>query len=403
MGGESLQITFMPKLSDISNDALTSVKSGDSELLSYVSIAGIDFLVFTHSYMGIGMQAAQTKFDRQLITEGERSESVCYIEGDTRERSSGQSVVWQGKGDFDKCYSKLVDLVDTDECGNSQMSNEVSKLMKEIELEFECSPNGVLMPQFDKNGKEFYYIENFYYTAKVLKISELGGKNGEFYNSLKTNGEKYCSLTKSEAIKSYPDASEDEISKTCFCAAWLTVIIDKGFKLSDYTQYSVVRDINNVGIDWALGFLVQTSQHVISMIKSKQSSKASASSNNGDVDNINGNENSNGKNKMVCTFGDKNKGIDKNTCIIEDDKETTIEMKTQMQQASKNTTINENSKENESEGQELRDNNKNGSEKNNNSDNNNNGEEEDSRIDFVSNDDGYIYPTRQESAMHQPP
>jgi len=36
-------------------------------------------------------------------------------------------------------------------------------------------------------------------------------------------------------------------------------MVDNGFALSSFKNYQVIRDINDVGIDWALGFLLQNS------------------------------------------------------------------------------------------------------------------------------------------------
>ena len=123
-----------------------------------------------------------------------------------------------------------------------------------------CTPNSILMPKIDLTdtgtiNNEFYYIENFYYTAHVLGILDAEGQ--EFLNKLMEKGKYYCSLDIENAKKEFPEASEDEIRKTCFCAAWLLAILNKGFSLGDFKRFKVIRDIEGEGnIDWALGYLV---------------------------------------------------------------------------------------------------------------------------------------------------
>merc|ERR1719410_1213859 len=107
-----------------------------------------------------------------------------------------------------------------------------------------CTPNNVLMPKIDANTNgmnEYYYIENFYYTAKVLGLLDVHGM--EFLKKLKKKGQEYCSLNIDKATKQYPEASEDEIQKTCFCAAWLLAILNRGFGLGNFSNFFVIHEI----------------------------------------------------------------------------------------------------------------------------------------------------------------
>ena len=129
----------------------------------------------------------------------------------------------------------------------------------EIEIQsMMCSPNNILMPKIDLGSltrNEFYYIENFYYTAEVLGLADVSGQ--EFLTKLREKGKYYCSLDYQDAKKEFPNASEEEIKKTCFCAAWLLAILNRGYNLENFNKFRVIRDIEGKGnIDWALGYLV---------------------------------------------------------------------------------------------------------------------------------------------------
>eukprot|EP01083_Nonionella_stella_P013558 38163_1 len=257
MGGESLQITFIPSKSSL--NSLNAHPHGDStHHIETVHIGDMDVKLFTYSWMGIGMEAAQNQYDTYLATKvGEREKSPCYIRGDVKERQHGigQSITWQGTGSFGDCYKGLSTMIK-------------DKLMHgcvvpEIEVkDMICTPNKVLIPAIDLgmdkitvNTNEFYYIENFYYTAKVLNL--LGVHGREFLDKLQEKGEYYCSLDVEKAKSEYPDASEEEIKKTCFCASWLLAILNSGFNLEKFERFRVIRDIEGEGnIDWALGYLV---------------------------------------------------------------------------------------------------------------------------------------------------
>merc|ERR1712130_1676 len=58
--------------------------------------------------------------------------------------------------------------------------------------------------------------------------------------------------------------SDDEIKKTCFCAAWLLAILNRGFNLEHFSQFKVIRDIEGSGgnIDWVLGYLIAEVAHM---------------------------------------------------------------------------------------------------------------------------------------------
>jgi len=210
--------------------------------------------------MGLGMEAAQGRLDSYLLkSQNEKQrESFCYLRGDTRTgiATDGQSINWQGIGNFDQCYQHLNQFLDTKLCQWHKPEYNGDPLISKM---FFCTPDGVPMPLISSN-QPFYWIENFYYTARVLNIDRIGGDR--FLNVLKEQGRTYCNLEKLSATQKFPHASTEEISKTCFCAAWLSVMIDSGFNMSSFRNYQVIRDINEVGIDWALGFLVEHSKEV---------------------------------------------------------------------------------------------------------------------------------------------
>lgn len=73
MGGESLQITFIPRES--------ALRTQQQQHIESLSIGNAHFDLFTNSWMGIGMEAAQNAYDSHLVHKGLRQESPCYIRG----------------------------------------------------------------------------------------------------------------------------------------------------------------------------------------------------------------------------------------------------------------------------------------------------------------------------------
>ena len=174
-----------------------------------------------------------------------------------RQHGIGQAVTWRGSGSFGDCYRGLAEMI-----GDRLKPQCAAPGAAEEDLV--CTPNRVLMPSIDVgldtetakgSVQSFYYIENFFYTAKVLGLLDVHGL--PFLAALRSEGEKYCAMERAEAVKAFAGADEEEIDKTCFCAAWLLAILQEGFSLGQFANFRVIRDIEGEGnIDWALGFLV---------------------------------------------------------------------------------------------------------------------------------------------------
>lgn len=230
MGGESVQLTFIPSESSmkfIPKDKLRPLKLGNTE-----------FQVFTYSWMGVGMESVQGKHDEA----NSGKSTPCYIQGVTREGDNslhGQS--WEGAGDFDKCVESLKPFAKaSDKCTgvNDAMMN--------------CILDGTMIPKI--KYEQLYYIENFLYTGSDLNPSHNGA---DYYKDITQKGKEFCSWTKDEVMEKYPDMSDFNLKKTCFGLAWINVLLDVGFGLNDYTRFEVVREVEGGDIDWAMGYGIQ--------------------------------------------------------------------------------------------------------------------------------------------------
>jgi len=229
MGGESVQLTFIPSESSmkfIPKDKLRSVQIGKST-----------YQVFTHSWMGVGLEAAQKRHDES--NGGETS--PCYIKGDTREGTDEHSgKKWQGSGDFDQCVKELKQFAAPgDMCGD----------MDDVMV---CVVGGITIPKIAY--EQLYYIENFLYTGSDLNPSHNGG---DYFKDITSKGKEYCSLSVDEVKEKYPDMSDFDLQRTCFGTAWIHTMLDAGFGLKDFTRFSVVREVEGGDIDWAMGYGIQ--------------------------------------------------------------------------------------------------------------------------------------------------
>merc|ERR1712110_218849 len=144
-----------------------------------------------------------------LVQKGERSTSPCYNQGISRARQHGigQAVTWSGSGHFENCYLGL----------NEMISNKVKSqcsIPRAMEKDLVCTPHKILMPSINigldtetDDVQSFYYIENFFYTAKVLGILDIHGLS--FLAKLREKGMSYCAMDRAAAKIQYPEADED--------------------------------------------------------------------------------------------------------------------------------------------------------------------------------------------------
>jgi len=234
MGGESVQITFVPDK--------TQIQFIPKDLLKPIQLGPNTHNVFTYSWMRYGMEAGQEKLDVQLSG---KKEHPCYIKGDTHTYGKDS---WAGAGDFDKCRVLVDELMKPKDC------KDISSLM--------CALESHNIPKIDV--EPFYYIENFYYTLEALHVDSNGIN---YFGKMLEAGKKFCSLDKNNAeeIKtSFPNLVKDgklkdyEVGKSCFAASWITSMLEHGFHLKDYTRFNVVRNVQGGDIDWAMGYIIQS-------------------------------------------------------------------------------------------------------------------------------------------------
>jgi len=232
MGGESVQLTFIPSESSmkfIPKDKLRPLKLGNTE-----------FQVFTHSWMGVGMESVQNRHDGA----NSGKTTPCYNKGLTRQGENnlhGQS--WDGEGDFDKCVEALTQF--------AQASEECSAVDDAM---MTCVLDGTMTPKI--KYEQLYYIENFLYTGSDLNPSHNGA---DYYKDITQKGKEFCAMSKDEVVAKYPDMSEFDFMKTCFGLAWIHTLLDVGFGLKDYSRFEVVREVEGGDIDWAMGYGIQYS------------------------------------------------------------------------------------------------------------------------------------------------
>jgi len=233
MGGESIQLTFLPQTPH--PDGLAQ------ELITPMKVAERTYNLFAHSWMGYGMEAAQAKFDDFLVDE---DATPCYLTGDVRKSTGADSTrTYKGEGNFLACYLLLKESL-RDAKGDC-----------EVQDGLRCSLDGLQIP---KDMGDMVLIENFWYTANVAGFTEEEMQGQAYYDRMQEFGKEYCAMTLKDGPKilGKKTADDGEIHKECFCSAYVNAMIKEGVGFTSSNNYKVVRNIENADLDWALGYAV---------------------------------------------------------------------------------------------------------------------------------------------------
>lgn len=229
MGGASMQITFSP----------AQPSPSSLSRLTRVSVSGVDYHLYTHSYLAYGLQEAQKLYQRLMMDEIEEKGNPCYPVG----------YRFTSTGKFDTCLLLMQKVVD-----KSSISCDYDS----------CSFNGIWQPAID--AEPFLAIENFFYTNKFFTQSgeeekEEGEvtKGNKLISTLKEKGREYCDdpweqiLTDHKADIDAGKESQASLSYYCFAAAYEAAVLEHGFGFNEKSNIRPARTVRKKAIDWELG------------------------------------------------------------------------------------------------------------------------------------------------------
>lgn len=251
MGGASVQFT-MPmeasSLKGVPNEYKRSYRSSAAG-----GLAGMKKKkeVFTHSFLGLGMQSAREAVNKALKDSGATQDpclQASYLEEHEVDEFSGVASITPA-GDFEAC-SNLV-------------RNTLFQSTSENNCEHpQCFYNGVFAPPSLKQGK-FWAFENFFYTP-----SALGLPRAIAVEDLAKAGKDVCALNWKQVDTDFPkdDQPKDVNEKWCFGSAYLLILFTEGFGFKPDQPLTIGNSVGDNGIDWALGAALQA------VLESKQKS-----------------------------------------------------------------------------------------------------------------------------------
>ncbi|EFJ48169.1 hypothetical protein VOLCADRAFT_91259 [Volvox carteri f. nagariensis] len=262
LGGASMQLTLMP---------WEALPRG---LGTRLKLPGVDRPLYTHSFLGYGLQVAWFREAMLVQQGGDNATDPCLHPG----YSSYQSGV-VGSGSFADCAALAEQLImvstssatSTATAGSSSSSNGGCSYER-------CSIGGEYLPLLAPEkrtggygsaalldpGSGGYLImatESFYFT-----MDRLGLPANASLESLRTAGTRFCSRPWSDVEQELVvgrGVSEEHILKVCFGSAYIYTLLRQGFHMGPreaaYLRFSnaVERpDGSRVEVNWVLGALM---------------------------------------------------------------------------------------------------------------------------------------------------
>lgn len=229
MGGASMQLTYVP--------ASIPVFGVDQDKLVTVAVLGKHYKLYTHSYLGYGLEAVQERHQHSpaIVDAVDMMGNPCYPVG-----YHHSSI-----GNWTLCYEWLKSVVPS--------HGDIQCPFGSCGIEVTYQPVITVEP--------FYAIENFYYTSQYFNVHQ----DDTFLAGLKQAGQSFCGrswhhiIAENNELEADKRADVADLVKYCFATAYSTRVLEVGFGMQvGKTPVQVMRLINERQIDWALGSVLNS-------------------------------------------------------------------------------------------------------------------------------------------------
>jgi len=231
MGGASAQVT-----------QVASEKTPEGYGFSFV-MGSRTYRLYTHSYLGYGLEQAREKLSNELARNGGDVEDPCLNvgferHGDRADVYDGHATLpVHGRGDPARCRKAVEQALFS--LGGSCAYGSCS-----------FDPN-VYQPPDLASGRLLAF-ENFYYTGQMLGVPRPDASPRDFG----TAATEACALSWAalQASDIPRDGSgKEETNKLCFSATYLDLFLEKGVGVAPASTVKVMQQVGEHGIDWSLG------------------------------------------------------------------------------------------------------------------------------------------------------
>ncbi|XP_077992349.1 ectonucleoside triphosphate diphosphohydrolase 8-like [Glandiceps talaboti] len=253
MGGASLQITFIP-------EDTSTIPAKDTKFLK---LYGVEYTVYTHSYLCYGVREAERRFLANLVKESNSTKVVnpCAPIGHTENRTTEYLFdAYCSKGlqahkawgsevtppshladDPSSDYVTIEGSSDTEQCASA-----VSKL-----LNTSTFLDVYKAPVYGK----YYAFSTFYYTTSFLNLTH----NASLLE-YSGNMTDFCKKSWDE-VKVMPTSHRDLLPAYCFQAQYIFSFLtdSRSYHFDESTwNFEFIEKVDGLDLGWSLGFMINT-------------------------------------------------------------------------------------------------------------------------------------------------
>jgi Golgi nucleoside diphosphatase len=250
MGGASVQFSVPLTTSDgIPNSYVLPYSSPSS---------GENGSIYTHSFLGFGVQSAKDAVEQALFDQEEEGQVVdvlhhpCLPDGFTEQLPpiDDHATTLAGTGDFGQCQEIIKKAV---------FAQQPDKVKECKSSATHCFWNGAASPTLNAE-QQFWAIENFFYTMSGVGEMTSDESARKFrISDYERVAKEMCAKAWDDIEEEYPkDTQPKEYNKDwCFSALYAYSFLTLGLGLDAEQAVMVGNSVENVGIDWALGAVLQ--------------------------------------------------------------------------------------------------------------------------------------------------
>ncbi|KAJ8285616.1 hypothetical protein GJAV_G00028900 [Gymnothorax javanicus] len=246
MGGSSTQITFRP----------TNPVKDPSQAVQ-LRLYGMDYSIYSHSYLCYGKEQAMTQLQIQLLMTANMSQLVyhpCYHQGynltlaladlynspcveNTGAYDSTNSVTFLGSGDPEQCLKLVKTIFNFSDCSYPP----------------DCAFNGVYQPPVIGN---FYAFSAYFYTFDFLGLAPQAPLP-QVLSTIESFCKKDWSLVKMEN----PNIKEKYLQDYCASANYMMTLLLEAYKFNANTWNNIYfkKKVADTDIGWTLGYMLNQS------------------------------------------------------------------------------------------------------------------------------------------------
>ncbi|KAL4646525.1 ectonucleoside triphosphate diphosphohydrolase 8 isoform X1 [Arapaima gigas] len=246
LGGASTQITFQPK---------ESIQ--DPQTAAHFRLYGVDYDVYTHSYLCYGKDQVMRQLQAELHKAGGPNYSSirgriihpCYHDGfelkmtlgdlysspcinRTAEIDLSASVTFSGNSNPDQCLALIKKIFNFTQCNFYP----------------HCSFNGIYQPPVDGI---FFAFSAYFYTFNILGLTPQA-KVEQANNTIDSFCRKNWKMVKTE----HPTEKDKHLQDYCGSAVYITTLLLDGYKFKSWDNIYFQKKAADADIGWTLGYML---------------------------------------------------------------------------------------------------------------------------------------------------